>query len=44
MQLPCARARSMPIAMASRVVRLAERTDDVLTTLTADDVPDSVEP
>jgi hypothetical protein len=29
---------------ASRVMKLDERTDDVLTTLTADDVPDSVEP
>jgi hypothetical protein len=29
---------------ASRVVRLPERTDEVLTTLTADDIPDSTEP
>jgi SpoVK/Ycf46/Vps4 family AAA+-type ATPase len=29
---------------ASRVMKLDERTDDVLTTRTADDVPDSVEP
>jgi SpoVK/Ycf46/Vps4 family AAA+-type ATPase len=29
---------------ASRVVKLAERSDDVLTTLTAADIPDSVDP
>lgn len=29
---------------ASRIMRLDERTDDVLTTLTADDVPDTVAP
>ena len=29
---------------ASRVMQLAERSDDVLTTLAAADVPDTVEP
>lgn len=29
---------------ASRIMRLPERTDEVLTTLTADDIPDSAEP
>ena len=32
------------IRHASRVMQLPERTDEVLTTLTADDVPDSAAP